>query len=50
MANTTSSICVVEETTVAGTRHVPGVAEIAEGYAKGERFSLVQLGAPFPEI
>ena len=44
MANTTSSICVVEETTVAGTRHVPGVAEIAEGYAKGERFSLVRDG------
>ena len=41
MANTASSICVVEETTVAGTRHVPGVAEMAEGYAKGERFSLV---------
>lgn len=42
MANTASSICVVDHTTVAGTRHVPGVAEMAEGYAGGERFSLVR--------
>lgn len=45
MANTASSICVVENTTVAGTRHVAGVAEMAEGYAKGERFSLVRDAA-----
>lgn len=42
MANTASSICVVENTTVAGTRHVAGVVEMAEGYVKGERFSLVR--------
>lgn len=42
MANTAQSICVVENTTVAGTRHVAGMAEMAEGYGAGERFSLVR--------
>ena len=42
MANTTSSICVVDNTTVAGTRHVAGMAEMAEGYRIGECFSLVR--------
>lgn len=42
MTNTASSICVVENTTVAGTRHVAGIGDIAEGYGKGEHFSLVR--------
>lgn len=42
MANTASSICVVDNTTVAGTRHVAGMAEMAEGYRIGECFSLVR--------
>ncbi|MEC4176905.1 HIRAN domain-containing protein [Adlercreutzia sp. R21] len=45
MANTASSICVVEGTTVAGTRHVPGVAELAAAYQVGERFALVRDAA-----
>lgn len=35
MANAPKSIRVVENTTVAGTRHVPAMAAIAEGYGKG---------------
>lgn len=42
MANAPKSIRVVENTTVAGTRHVPAMAAIAEGYGKGDRLSLVR--------
>ena len=42
MANATQSICVVENTTVAGTRHVAGMAEMAENYRPGDRFALVR--------
>lgn len=45
MANAPKSIRVVENTTVAGTRHVPAMAAIAEGYGKGDRFSLVRDAA-----
>ena len=45
MANAPKSIRVVEDTTVAGTRHVPAMAAIAEGYGKGERLSLVRDAA-----
>ena len=45
MATAAQSIRVVEGTTVAGTRHVPAMAAIAEGYGKGERFALVRDGA-----
>lgn len=45
MATTAKSICVVENTTVAGTRHVPGMSEVSEGYRTGERFSLVRDAA-----
>ncbi|MEC4272615.1 HIRAN domain-containing protein [Adlercreutzia sp. R25] len=42
MATAAKSICVVEDSTVAGTRHVPDMAAISEGYGKGERLSLVR--------
>lgn len=42
MASAAKTICVVENTTVAGTRHVVGVAELAAGFQPGERFSLVR--------
>ena len=42
MANATHSICVVENPTVAGTRHVAGMAEMAENYRPGDRFALVR--------
>ncbi len=45
MANTAQPICVVEDTTVAGTRHVAGMAELAQNYRSGERFSLVRDAA-----
>lgn len=45
MANAPKSIRVVENTTVAGTRHVPAMAAIAEGYGKGDRLSLVRDAA-----
>lgn len=45
MATAAQSIRVVEGTTVAGTRHVPAMAAIAEGYGKGERFALVRDAA-----
>lgn len=33
-------LCLIEGTTVAGTRHVAGIRDIAEGYEPGERFVL----------
>ena len=45
MATAAQSIRVVEGTTVVGTRHVPAMAAIAEGYGKGERFALVRDAA-----
>ena len=45
MAHAPKSIRVVENTTVAGTRHVPAMAAIAEGYGKGDRLSLVRDAA-----
>lgn len=48
MATAAQSIRVVEGTTVAGTRHVPAMAAIAEGYGKGERFALVRDAAQPP--
>ncbi len=42
MANRAKTIRVVEGTTVAGTRHVPDMAAIADGYEKGERLVLVR--------
>ena len=45
MATAAQSIRVVEGTTVAGKRHGPAMAAIAEGYGKGERFALVRDAA-----
>ncbi|MCI8424574.1 MAG: hypothetical protein HFJ72_02760 [Adlercreutzia sp.] len=42
MTTKAKSICVVENTSVAGTRFVPDMADIAKTYRTGERFSLVR--------
>ncbi|MDE8703065.1 HIRAN domain-containing protein [Adlercreutzia equolifaciens] len=48
MTTAPQSICVVENTTVAGTRHIPAMAERAAAYQTGERFALVRDdGNPF---
>lgn len=36
------SLCLVEETAVAGTRHVPGVRALADGLAPGDELLLVR--------
>lgn len=33
-------ICLIEGTNIAGTRHVAGIRELAEGFAPGTRFSF----------
>ena len=42
MTAQTKPICVVEDTTVAGTRFVPDMVSIAETYEPGERFTFVR--------
>lgn len=42
MANELQTICVVENTTVAGTRHIPEMAALAEGFAPGQLLPLVR--------
>lgn len=42
MTHAAQSICVVENTTVAGTRHIPDVQRITEKYQPGERLAFVR--------
>lgn len=44
MANAAQSICVVENTTVAGTRHIPDVQSITAKYQPGDRLALRRDG------
>jgi hypothetical protein len=40
MTNEAQTICVVDQTIVAGTRHIPDMATRAQAYVQGDRFSL----------
>lgn len=41
-AGDTRSVCLVDETAVAGTRHVPGVRALADGLAPGDELAFVR--------
>lgn len=48
MANAAQPICVVENTTVAGTRHIPDVETLTASYQQGERLVFTRDGGnPF---
>ncbi|WP_160710685.1 HIRAN domain-containing protein, partial [Enterorhabdus sp. P55] len=42
VADDARSVCLVDETAVAGTRHVPGVRALADGLAPGDELAFVR--------
>lgn len=42
VADDVRSVCLVDETAVAGTRHVPGVRALADGLAPGDELAFVR--------